>query len=146
MSATHAEITARIKEGNFQTAALSAAGLPLIVERLMVDAQVTDDPDLRRKLAETLHKMAISQEPKAQVNVYAPLNFQIVLDDAIAQVPPPKRAKQLAMEVEDVEPLPPAPSDAQILTLPIVLDEPEAFDPPYDMTTLADALVGAKDE
>lgn len=110
---------AQIKQYNLETAELAAAGKRELVVQLLEDAVTTVDPDLRRKIYETLGKDAISQEPKQQQVLVAPLNFQIVLDDT-PQVAPPRRAKAIARNVEDA-----------VLVLP-QLDDPD------DSVSLAD--------
>lgn len=93
---------AQLKDQNTRSALLAAGGLYPLVEQLLIDGVETDDPDLRRKIAETVHKMALSMEPKQQSVVYAPLSFSIVTSDDIPQVAPPNRRPK-PIPVQDVE-------------------------------------------
>lgn len=101
MSAHDSSALARIKLANIQVAELTAEARLQIAVQMVEDALTTDDPDLRRKIYDTLGKDSYAQEPKTPQVIVAPLNFQIVLDDT-PQVAPPRRAKAIPRpDVED---------------------------------------------
>ena len=102
MSAHDSSALARIKLANIQVAELTAEARLQIAVQMVEDALTTDDPELRRKIYDTLGKDSYAQEPKTPQVIVAPLNFQIVLDDT-PQVAPPRRARAVprAVEVED---------------------------------------------
>ncbi len=93
----------RIRAYNLETAELAAAGKRELLAQLLVDAATTVDPDLRRKIYETVGKEAVSQDPKTPLQISAPLNFSIVLDADVQQVAPSRRARAVTVtqEIED---------------------------------------------
>ena len=130
MSAPDSAALARIREYNLQTAELAAAGKRELLVQLLVDGAATKDPDLRRKIFETVGKESVSQDPKQPISISAPLSFQIILDDT-PQVAPPRRARAIVhQEVEDA------------VELPV----PQLVGTPHPVESLAAALAMAQDE
>lgn len=72
MSDTGPEKLADIKEANLLAAKLASAGGPIVVERLLVMAQTSDDPEVVRRIAETLLKFASQFTEKKDNTVYQP--------------------------------------------------------------------------
>lgn len=128
---------AEIKDLNLASAKLAAAAKYALIERLAMEGQVAEDPDVLRKIVDTLDKVSVGQEPKQQVQVWAPLQFSIVLDPNAAQEAPARRMV-LVDEVVDVEPQeePGEPMPATPPELPAP-DEPPA---PLSLDDLADLL------
>lgn len=112
----------RIKSHNLQNAEVAAAVTPMLAAQLAEDAMTTDDPELRRKIYDTLSKAGQSVEPKAAPTAQLPqLFFNIVLDPNVPQVPPPN--KRAAMEhVEEV------PKAEQVALLPANDDDIDLSD------------------
>lgn len=93
----------RIHNLNLRAAEVAAEVTPDLVLRLAEDAVLTEDPELRRKLTDTIHKIAGSTAPKQALPTsnLPPLNFQIVLDST-PQVPPPNKRPRALEMVEEV--------------------------------------------
>lgn len=72
MSDTSIERLADIKEANLLAAKLASAGGPILVERMLTMAQTTDDPEVVRRIAETLLKFASQFQEKKDNTVYQP--------------------------------------------------------------------------
>ena len=133
----------RIREYNLQTAELAAAGKRELLVQLLIDAASTEEPELRRKIFDTVGKESVSQDPKQPISISAPLSFQIILDDT-PQVAPPRRARAIPRQEDlDIE-------DAVPFQLP---DHSEPFDAPLpppplraSLEFLAAALCMAEDE
>lgn len=109
------DVLSQIKQDNLHAAALAARAAPELVEQLAIDAVTTDDPDLRRKVLETLHKVGWSAEPKAAQTSFQIANFSIVLDDSAVQVKP-----TFAPQADVIEMVPPP-----VRTVPAPLAMPD---------------------
>jgi hypothetical protein len=93
-----------VKDGNILSAKLASAANPILIERLAVMAQMSDDPEVVRRAVETLHKVSTTFEEKKATVVFTPAQFAIVLDDNIPQLAPPKRETLIVDEVVDIPP------------------------------------------
>lgn len=119
MADNYTTTLALVREGRYEAAAIAAKASVHIAEQLAMDAQISGDPEFRRKALETLNRIS-DVEPKQQSTPFMPANFTIVLGGV--QTPP-------ACVVEEV------PSPA----LPAATDEAAAH-PPASLldTTLPD--------
>lgn len=72
MSDISTERLADIKEANLLAAKLASAGGPILVERMLTMAQTTDDPEVVRRIAETLLKYASQFQEKKDNTIYQP--------------------------------------------------------------------------
>jgi hypothetical protein len=93
----------QLRDINAANALIAANAMTPIVERLAIEGASTPDVDLARKTLESLQKVAVHPEKQesAKATAGAAMAFlQIILDDAVPQVAPPKRAKAL-QDVQD---------------------------------------------
>lgn len=98
-----ASLLAKLRDVNAANALIAANAMTPIVERLAIEGAATPDLELARKMLESLQKVAVhpeKQESAKATATAAAAILQIVLDDNIPQVAPPKR-KRIAQDVED---------------------------------------------
>lgn len=96
------ELQTKLRAANDQAAEAAAEAVVPVLLKVAHDAMTTEDPDVRRKALETLHRVALSREPKAPTDAPIAVNFQIVLDGT-PQVAP-TRLKLVPLPLpEDVE-------------------------------------------
>ena len=97
-------LLAQLRDINAANALIAANAMTPIVERLAIEGAVTPDLDLARKMLESLQKVAVHPEKqdaaKATASAAAAI-LQIILDDDVPQVAPPKRASRQLQNVED---------------------------------------------
>jgi hypothetical protein len=102
---------ATIKADNLTAARLAAAASPLVLERLVNMAQLSDDPEEVRKISETLLKWSTLHTEKKDNVVYQPaivtFDFSNGVMEVKSQPATPAQIVEMVQEVEDVpdEPL-----------------------------------------
>ena len=125
MSDTSTSQLSDIKEANLLAAKLASAGGPIVVERLLVMAQTTDDPEVVRRIAETLLKFASQFTEKKDNTVYQPavVTFDFGSGGATVEFKPAPPIEFVEEATEPLVELP--PPDEPTAELPVPEDAME---------------------
>lgn len=132
-----ASLLAQLRDVNAANALIAANAMTPIVERLAIEGAATPDLELARKMLESLQKVAVhpeKQESAKATATAAAAILQIVLDDNIPQVAPPKR-KRITQDVEDAIEV---PIESLVDPAPVPTAEP----PPHADPALEDLTWG----
>ena len=105
----------QLAEANLRNARLASETISLLIEEAAQEALLSKDPAEMAKVLNALQPIATHPEKQAAAKATAAAAgalLQIILDDNVPQVAPPKKPKPAVLDVEDAVEVAPAPRAA----------------------------------